>query len=108
MQPARIGPLNNQIPLRDIEQVNGDVWRGKVIDNTLKPVSELKDMFFSRSYDTNNPVDQYCKIIEFDDKLLGFPFILVPKEKCLFVFDPPSTIIRPEMSINPKIGRRRQ
>ena len=99
-QPARIGPMNGLLPVRDIKQFDGNIWQGKVIDNTLKSVSELNDIFFSRHYSKDNPVDAYLSEYHITNTaLLGFEFYLIPKEKCLFVYDPASTIIKPDPKI---------
>ena len=96
-QPARIGPMGGLIPVRDIVQFDDNIWRGKVIDNTTKSVTELNDIFFSRKYNKENPVDAYlCEYHIGKKDLLGFEFYLIPKEKCLFVYDPASIIIKPD------------
>jgi len=109
-QPARIGPMNGLLPVRDITQFEDHIWRGKVIDNTLKTVSELNDIFFSRKYEKDNPVDAYLSEHHITNtSLLGFEFYLIPKEKCLFIYDPASTIIKPDPKMfNQNPHKRRQ
>lgn len=106
-QPARIGPMNGLLPIRDIKQFDGNIWQGKVIDNTLKSVSDLNDIFFSRHYSKDNPVDAYLSEHHITNTtLLGFEFWLIPKEKCLFVYDPASTIIKPDPKVFEKALNR--
>jgi len=104
---ARIRPFNNLIPLKQIEQVDGDLWRGKLIKTpSMKEEAFEGDfIFFWRNYDpANNDIDKYCQEYEIkgSNKTLPQTFILVPKEKCLFLWEAPSTIIRPEVNTRPK------
>lgn len=95
LQSATIKPLNNLIPIKDFKQFKDEIWVGEIV---LPEHAEVygKTIYFSREYNPANTVDQMIREYYIDDiSVLGFPFLLIPKDKALFQFEPASTIIRP-------------
>jgi len=115
LSQARFSSLGSYKALYDYERVDAvyegapmEVWRGRVMiepqmDNVpgMKKKVDTGWIFFTREYDDRNDWDRLYHEIEFNEELFGIPFILVPKEKLLFAYDPPPKegIILPSPSI---------
>ena len=106
---ARIYILANYRLIYDyhpVDEARG-VWKGRiVIDATQSKMPGAKQaesswVFFSRHYDDNFEWDQAYPEIEMCNKdIIGQQFLLVPKEKLLFAYDPPTEgIILPHPAI---------
>ena len=97
-----------KVAIRDWEVVDGKakVWKGIVVPNAGTK-SDDNIVFFSRKYDyVNSDIDRMLDEVEIkDSSLLGFPFLLVPKDKLLFGFLPHSSIVIPEVAFVAKDGR---
>lgn len=91
----------------DIEEVDAKqkIWKGKPLP---LPIDEGKGRpamlmaparswtFFSRMYHKENDWDRFYPEIEFEDEeIAGVPFLLVPIEKVLFGYEPPTVIALP-------------
>lgn len=110
LNDARYTSLGSYRALYDIRAVDEEkkIWKGRpIIDFSMQKMpgvqkaSETAWVFFSREYDDRNDWDRLYHEIEIDDEeILGQPFILVPKEKILFAYDPPPVgIILPHPGI---------
>ena len=82
------------------------IWKGKLVTD-LAATSEDNIVFFSRHYDrVNNDVDRMMQEYEIvNESIIGVKFLLVPKDKMLFAYQPPSTIIIPKHSVKPDLQR---
>lgn len=82
------------------------IWKGKlVLDADAR--TDDKVMYFLRKYDRkDNDVDRMLQgEFEFiDTNILGVKFLLVPKDKVLFAYEPSTIIIRPPIKIAKKMG----
>ncbi|GAG25490.1 unnamed protein product, partial [marine sediment metagenome] len=96
---ARIIIMNQHIPITNIEcyDVEKGIYKGDVVIDTDEYLSvKFHQVFFSRHYDKDNDYDRILKEHDFpaDDNVLGVAFTLIPKQKLLFAFDPPSKLIK--------------
>lgn len=98
MTEARIIPIGNSyIPIRDVELFDEkqNIWRGKIVDHPDNKISS-EFVYFWRFYSPEkNELDLMWPEFSFDERINGHPFLLVPKEKVLFGYFPPSTIHLP-------------
>ena len=90
-----------------IEEVDAEqkIWKGRPLPLPInigqgKPSMmhppEHGWLFFSRMYHKENDWDRYYPEIEIKDtSIAGVPFLLVPKEKQLFGYEPPTMIALP-------------
>lgn len=89
--------------LMECEEVDADkhIWRGKIIHEEEK--GSFMWTYFSRLYSPDNDLDKMLHeyVIE-DESILGVKFMIVPREKIMFRYTPPTTIIR----VPHKIGKR--
>jgi hypothetical protein len=95
--------------IRNVEVVDEEnhISRGIMIlpanaPETVKRETHGRWIYFSTTINPDNDFDLIFPIIEWNNEdLFGVPFILVPKEKLLFAYDPPpgEGIILPEASI---------
>lgn len=107
-QKAQIKPLNGMIAIKDIEQVDGDIWKGKIV-MTMEQKEEMTDIiFFDRHYDAEkNELDKWNhETFIPKDKALDHDFYLIPKEKCLFLWEAESTILRVRKNLDPRKRRK--
>ncbi len=107
MQDAIIFPLGGYVPIKDVECVDESqhIWKGRIVDHPNKAF-QTEWVYFSREYlPAVNELDQIYKEKTFDDKINGVPFLLVPKEKLLFGYFPPSIIHMPNPAM---IGKQRR
>ena len=112
---ARILASQALIPVHNYEVYDEEqqIWVGYIIPDTIQGLemrAEGQKIYFSRKYDTkNNDVDRMICEYHFkeDESVLGFEFILIPREKYLFMFDPPSILAKPPILL-PSNRRRRQ
>ena len=102
MQPsnnARIQSATTYLPVTNIVCVDEDqqIWKGDRVIEPGTPSDQYTIIYFSRKYDPeNNDWDKINPEYEFtDEDIIGFKFLLIPKEKMLFGYDPPGTIIKP-------------
>jgi hypothetical protein len=96
-QEARVKTINGLVPLRNIEQVEGRIWRGEVMRDTAQHENLGEILYFDRQYDKEtNEGDKYYEEFEISahDDLYPYTWYLVPKEKCLFVYEAPSHILK--------------
>jgi hypothetical protein len=111
---ARIACFGGYVPVYDLECVDTkqEIYKGKQITQPEQRKESSPFLFFSRSYKPDiNELDQIFKEISFDDKLLGVPFILVPKEKLLFGYQPSPKhgVLLPAVKVyDPRIGGKRR
>jgi len=93
------------IAIYDYEEVDAEqnIWKGTPVFQAEADIEE-RTIFFSRKYDrVNSDVDRMLdEYVVKDESVIGVPFILIPKEKMLFLYQPPSTIIR----VPTKVSRR--
>jgi len=105
---ARMNTLGGYKALYDIEVVDEKqkLWRGKpMVEEKMKRPGmpappEHVWIFFSRDYEIQTGDQKindwdllYHEYMIDDETLMGVSFLLVPKEKLLFGFEPESTII---------------
>lgn len=94
---AQIMAMNNFIPVVDCveSETQPGLWRGFVCRDAFQAKMLGEQVYFSKTLDPNNDLDKCLCFIEItDESILGYPFLLIPKEKCLFLYAPPSGIIR--------------
>jgi len=106
MQPknnARIKCVSIYAPIHNVVCVDEDqnIWKGERVIEEGTPIDFASIIYFSRSYYPDDYLnDKVFTEVEFGPELLGFPFVLVPKEKILFSYDPPSIISRPDIKLS--------
>jgi len=96
----------------DIEEVNAEqkIWKGKPVPLPIKQEGKRPSMlappgnswtFFSRMYHDENDWDRFYPEIGFkDEDIAGVPFLLIPIEKVLFGYEPPTDgIVLPGQAI---------
>lgn len=96
---ARMIIQNRHIPVTNIEvyDLKKEIYTGDVVKQTMEyEQMGFHIVFFSRHYDPENEYDKILKEYDFeaDDTLLGIPFTLIPQQKILFIFDPPTKGIK--------------
>jgi len=99
---ACIFTLGTYKAVYEIEEIDAKqkIWKGRPVslpinDSKGKPKMMQPNLtswlFFSRMFNDENDWDRYYPEIVFDDEsILGVPFLLVPKEKQLFGYEPPT------------------
>ena len=104
MNNARIQCFGGYIPIRDIEVIDSkqQIWKGtRIVEpNTLQDV--YKTVFFSRLYqpDTCEFDKLYTEKHFTSNDILDCEFWLIPKEKLLFGYDPPTAgILKPPLKL---------
>jgi hypothetical protein len=105
---ARIQCFNGLVPIKDWKVFNKakGIYVGERIEQPgAVPVRGqqgqdfLKTVYFSRVYNPANEIDRMlCEYEITEATVLGFPFLLIPKEKVLFLYDPPTFILKPAMN----------
>lgn len=113
---ARFQTFGAFVAVHDIEIVDAKqkIWRGKIlIDTSARDKMEMKEVYFSRNYKPDvNELDQiYVEIHFSNESILGVEFWLIPKEKLLFLYQPPTeNIILPttEQTIKFQSAKRRK
>ncbi len=113
MNNARIKTMNRTVPVCNIKCYNEehDIWTGEVIKDNEMQETLGHFVFFSRYYNSEeNEMDQVLKEYHFpaDDNVIGIEFWIIPSEKIIFLYEPASSILKPQLSINPKKRRRTQ
>ena len=90
-----------------IEEVDAErkIWRGKPLPMPIKVEGKHPSFltppehawtYFSRNYNPDNDWDRYYPEFEItDEAIAGVPFLLVPIEKYLFGYEPPTMIALP-------------
>jgi hypothetical protein len=104
LNDARIKCFGSGVPVFDVECVDAvqSIWRGTRILEPGTPQDAYLTVYFSRAYNYDkSDLDRMLYEYHFDDpSLLGVPFLVVPKEKVIFGFDPPSeTILKPPVKL---------
>ncbi len=106
---ARIRTFAN-VAIKDYKVVDTkqEIWKGFIVENAGTK-SDDKIIYFSRKYDyKNSDIDRMLAEHEIlDESLLGFSFLLIPKDKLLFGFLPHSSILIPNVDFPDKDGRTR-
>jgi len=100
---ARIKCTNLYFAVTNLECIDekSSIWKGERIIEPGTPSDVLLDVFFSRTYDKDNAVDLMLHEHEITDtSIIGFKFWLIPKEKLLFGYDGPSTIIKAPIKLS--------
>lgn len=110
MNNARMATFGSYRAVFDVQCVDDGqkIWKGRpVIEERMKkigiPIPEDPGwIFFSREYDTRENKNDwdllYHEFIFPDEKILGVPFMLVPKEKLLFGYNEPTkSILLPQI-----------
>ena len=98
---ARITGTRNYKILHSIEQVEGTIWKGKIIQEmTSSPVDKRNQelaatrdwIFFSREYNPEkNEWDNVYHEHEIkNEDIFGLPVLIVPSEKIFFAYQPPT------------------
>ncbi len=81
------------------------ISRGKILADKMSKQKTGTIVFFSSLYSPDNDMDKMLHHHDIvDEELCGVPFVLVPKEKILFIYEKPSTIVLPPMKIQRRIG----
>jgi hypothetical protein len=78
------------------------IWVGDRIVEPGTPADALEIIYFSRKYEPEkSQIDALmCEYEITDETIVGLPFLLVPKEKVLFGYDPaPKLIKRPPVQL---------
>ncbi len=99
---ARIKCTNLYFAVTNLECVDekNDTWKGERVIEPGTPSDILLDVFFYRTYDKDNAVDMMLHEHEITDtSIIGFKFWLIPKEKMLFGYDRPTSIIKPNIKL---------
>ena len=104
MQPsnnARLKCFGSYVPLTNVVCVDTEqnIWKGERVVELGTSPDAMTTLYFSRDYNPEeNEFDRMISEKIFPDaSIIGFDFVLVPKDKMLFGYDPPSTIIKPFM-----------
>ena len=103
---ARIGCFSH-IAVYDVEVVDEErgISRGKIIADDTSKSKDGTIIFFSSLYSKDNDMDKMLHQYEIvDEKLMGVPFTLVPKEKMLFIYEEHTIIARPPRKIARRMG----
>jgi hypothetical protein len=99
---AQITSGKNYRVLHSIEQVEGMIWKGKAVPVAMDPAHPMRQkmqvacerdwVFFHRDYDMEkNDWDRLYHEHKIDDEsIFGLPVILIPIEKLLFTYEPPT------------------
>ena len=95
---ARLQSFGGYFAIYDVQLVDEkqNIYKGRPvmgpISKTTLPsnIIEADWVFFIDEYDDRNDWDRLYHQLSFDDNLLGQPFVLVPKEKLLFKYSPPT------------------
>jgi len=94
---ARIKCFGSGVPVYNWTCVDNDrsIWKGTRIIEPGTPSDAFETVYFSRLYDLDNSdLDRMIHEYEFiDTDILGVPFLVVPKEKLIFGYDAPSSLI---------------
>jgi len=93
---ARIKTFGSYVPVKDVEPVDckEGVWKGNRIVEPGTPEDVMLVVYFSRAYSRDNEIDKMVQEYHItDESIMGYEFWLIPKEKLLFGYDPPSPII---------------
>ncbi len=102
LNAARLFSFGAYRPLYDIKPVDEEkkLWKGRpVIEPSMKKMPgaqqiESSWVYFTRDYDDRNDWDRLYHEHEFEDEnIIGQKFILIPKEKLLFAYEPPPSNI---------------
>jgi hypothetical protein len=98
---ARI-KCSGYIPIRNAVQLNNSsLWKGKRVLEPGSPEDYFVEVIFSRDYnEEENDFDKIFKEHNMDETLLGFSFIMVPKDKVVAFYDPPSMIAKPDIKLS--------
>jgi len=81
------------------------IWKGQVVIDANSRFEGKTELFFSRRYSQDNDLDKMIEEYEItDEDLIGAKFLLVPREKILFIYNASTTIVIPPRSIGRKIG----
>ncbi len=94
---AVIKCLSQYIPVVDPELVDAKqkLWKAERVLEPGTPDNAADIVYFSRRSVPDNDFDKLWPEIEIkNERIIGKPFFLVPKDKLLFTYDPPSMIIK--------------
>ena len=100
---ATITMMGNYLPIKDLECMDEEqeIWRGVPMPHSGMQAKLSTYVFFSRRYEPDvNDWDTVYKEIEFTDTTIaGVVWYLIPKDKILFGYEPPTTqgIIKPDI-----------
>ena len=98
---AQIQCLNGTA-VYDYELVDAEqkIWKGKVICGG-RGVEQGSTIYFSRHYDRkNSDLDKMIYEYEIENEsLIGADFLIIPREKLMFLYTPPSTIVIPNVKL---------
>ena len=102
---ARVLTLNGYQMVTAVELVDAEqgIFKGEIVKQPEQKNSVGSTLFFRRDSGVDTEFDSMWPYIDFKTtELIGFPFVLVPKEKILFIYDEPSVIIKPMIDTNPR------
>ena len=96
---ARIVCSENYCAVYDIKCIDKEqhLWRGTILPN-MKASKKLEDneaYFLRREGDSDFP-----EIHITDESVVGVEFWLIPMDDVLFGYEPPSTILKPQIHLN--------
>lgn len=101
---ARMRCFGSYVPVKNIVIVDTKqkIWRGDRIVEPGTPEDAMMIVYFNRTFDKDSDLDKlFHEYVFTDNTILGFEFWLIPKEKLLFGYDPPSSIIKPALKFAP-------
>ena len=94
-----------RVDIMDYEIVDAaqKIWKGLVVFDA-KNSGEDHIVYFSRRYDVvTNDIDRMLEEYEIKNtSIIGVKFLLIPREKLLFAYEPPSSILRPQIHLSKK------
>ena len=95
---SQILAMNSFIPIRDYQPCADmpGVWRGRIVEDSAqsKLLAGGGEVFFTRiNKEKPSEIDRYLEEWEITNlDVLGYPFLLISKEKCLFLYAHSSVI----------------
>jgi len=110
MNNARIKCENRLVAVTNLEMYDEEqqIWKAEILKLTEQKETLGTHLFISRLYDPeNNEMDTVLKEYHFksDSDVLDEEFWLIPAEKILFIFEPHSTILKPNFPLTRGQGR---
>lgn len=99
---ARI-KCSGYMPVKDAVVIDEKqkIWKGTRVLEPGSPEDYFVEVIFSRDYNPEkNEFDIMFKEIIMDSTLLGYDFIMVPKDKIVAFYDPASLIAKPDIKLS--------
>lgn len=89
--------LSQYVPVVEPELVDAKqkIWKATRVLEPGTPDNAADTVYFTRRTVPQSDFDMMWPEVEIkDDRIIGVKFLLVPKDKMLFTYDPPSRIIK--------------